>query len=214
MTDERMGLIRQARQASMAEHARMMLESREATFRKSLPALVADARFSHFQARDAADIQNLACASEWAKDCAAGAQRGLLLVGPNGTGKTWLLAAIGRYLLPTERPAVFVSAPDLWADVKHTYGSSEGESERQLLANYKTAHVLLLDELGAGNITEPYRACIADLLCYRANNGLATVVATNLSPNKLADATDGRAADRLAAFKVLPILGKSRRANA
>lgn len=206
-----MDAIRLARAESMREHTRMMLMGREAVFRKSLPLLVADVRLSEFHARNTADAAVRDKAREWVKACIAGSPNGLLLVGPNGTGKTWLLAAIGRALLPTERPAVFVSAPDLWADVKHTYGSHEGESERQLLANYKCAPVLLLDELGAGNITEPYRACMADLLCYRANNGHPTVIATNLAPNKIADVTDSRAGDRLSGFVVLPVLGASRR---
>ncbi len=209
-----MDLIRQAREQSMQSHAEAMLKARKDGYRNGLPRLVIDARLSQFEARNKADQAVLAAARQWLEACVDGSPNNLVLIGPNGTGKTWLMVAMGWALLPSTRPAVYVSAPDLWADVKHSYGDNSAADELQILSRYVSAPVLLLDEVGAGHVTEAYRACIAGLICKRANAGLPTVAASNLSADKWADALDGRAADRLAGGIVLPVLGASRRGAA
>lgn len=194
----------------MQEHRQGVLAHRETSYRASLPRTVVDARLSRFKPRDAADEAALAKAREWVAGVIAGKAENLSLVGPPGTGKTWLMAAIGWALLPTECAATYIRAPAAWSAVKATY-DGQGESERTLMSRWITAKVLLLDEIGAGNVTEPYRACIAEIIGQRTDEGLPTVAASNLAPKQWAQVLDDRAADRMGGGITIALLGNSRR---
>ena len=208
-----MELIQRARVVSMQEHLAGIMAHRESAYRASLPRTVVDARLKRFEPRNAADAAVLARTRDWLTGLMAGKADNLSLVGPPGTGKTWLMSAIGWALLPTEHAATYLRAPSAWAAVKATY-DGQGESERALMSRWITAKVLLLDEIGAGNVTEPYRACIAEIICRRTDEGLPTVAASNLALADWPKALDDRAADRMAGGTTIALLGASRRGAA
>jgi DNA replication protein DnaC len=86
---------------------------------------------------------------------AEGGDRGLLLIGMPGVGKTHLAVAILKKCI-SDRAAhgLFYTTSDLMALLRSTYTSDEKATESQVLRTMTAADVLVLDDLGRERATE------------------------------------------------------------
>jgi DNA replication protein DnaC len=86
---------------------------------------------------------------------AEGGDRGLLLIGMPGVGKTHLAVAILKKCI-SDRAAygLFYTTSDLMALLRSTYTSEEKATESKVLRTMTTADVLVLDDLGRERATE------------------------------------------------------------
>jgi len=107
-------------------------------------------------------------------------EKGLLLMGPVGSGKTHLAVAALSQIISEKRPPVrgrFVDFTSLVLEIQMTFDGSG--SSRDILRPLIGADLLVLDELGAGKTT-PW---VMDLLYYLVNTryqqGRTTVFTTN-----------------------------------
>jgi DNA replication protein DnaC len=83
------------------------------------------------------------------------ADRGLLLMGMPGVGKTHLAVAIlKKCIVDRAAQGLFYTTSDLLALLRSTYTGEEKATESQVLRAITTADVLVLDELGRERATE------------------------------------------------------------
>lgn len=122
----------------------------------------------------------------------------LLLCGPAGTGKSHMAAAITRACIEIGRPITFRRAADLFQAIRQTY--DQGFTEEGVLGEYAKARLLVLDDLGAGALTDFERRYTLEVLDRRPNALLPTIVTTNWTLPQIRGA-DGRT-HRIAAFEL------------
>jgi DNA replication protein DnaC len=119
--------------------------------------------------------------------------RGLILLGPTRSGKTWEAASIARILLVKYRvPVQFVEAPEMMAALRP---NAEGASD---IGQFMAAPVLIIDDLGAERTTEWTAEQLFRLAHYRDVHCLPTIFTTNLEGAQLRERYSDRVINRLA----------------
>jgi len=103
----------------------------------------------------------------------------LLLRGGYGCGKTHLAAAIANECIARGQPVLFVNVPDLLDHLRATFGPESEVSFDQRFNEVRDAPVLILDDLGTQNTTPWAQEKLYQILNYRYNAQLPTVVTTN-----------------------------------
>jgi len=130
----------------------------------------------------------LGAVSRWLAGYQPGSERGLVLYGEVGRGKTHLLVAMLRELVLVRGiPSRFVEFSHLLADLKAGFDAGRGAAA--LLDPLVAVEVLAIDELGKGRHTD-FEAMVVDELVSRRYNAMRPLLATT---NFLPHAGTGRA---------------------
>ena len=103
----------------------------------------------------------------------------LVLVGGYGCGKTHLAAAIANERLDRGEPVVFVVVPDLLDHLRATFNPANPVTYDERFEQIKNAPLLILDDLGTQASTPWAQEKLFQLLNYRYNAQLPTVITTN-----------------------------------
>ena len=107
--------------------------------------------------------------------------RGLLFMGPVGTGKTHLSAATLRGLIEKGIPCLFYEFGALLKEIQNSYNAVSQTSELKVLAPVYETEVLVLDELGAVKPTDWVRDTMMQIINARYNDRRLTIFTTNYS---------------------------------
>lgn len=147
----------------------------------SLP-LVRDMTFANFNFRptgpdlpDAA-ARKLQHAFQRARDYAQQPEGWLVLLGDTGCGKTHLAAAIAHYQREAGRPQVFVVVPDLLERLRADVHSGRERQGPESIDRVRTAEFLVLDDIGVHSATPWAQEKLFQILNYRYNAKLPTVI--------------------------------------
>jgi len=110
----------------------------------------------------------------------AGSNKGFILSGPVGTGKTHLLAAtLSHLVLEVGVEARYVEISLLYATIRR--GFQEGKSGGEIIGPLSEVDVLAIDELGKGRGSPFEMETLDELIARRYNAGRTTLFATNYS---------------------------------
>jgi len=122
---------------------------------------------------------NLRKAYEKALSYAQQPQGWLILKGSYGCGKTHLAAAIANYQVQRGQPVLFVVVPDLLDHLRAAFAPGSAITFDKRFEAVRTAPLLILDDLGAHSSTPWAQEKLYQILNYRYNAQLPTVISTN-----------------------------------
>ena len=103
----------------------------------------------------------------------------LVLMGSYGSGKTHLAASIGNYRRAMGEEPIFVVVPDLLDHLRATFSPTSSTSYDRRFEEVRSAPLLILDDLGTQSATPWAREKLYQLLNYRYNAKLPTVITTS-----------------------------------
>jgi len=109
----------------------------------------------------------------------------LVLQGVNGCGKTHLAAAIVNYRYQANQPALFVVVPEFLDHLRYTFSPESKVSYDQLFEKVKTAPLLVLDDFGEQSTTPWAQEKLYQVLNYRYNAQLPTLITTVCSLDEI-----------------------------
>lgn len=128
----------------------------------------------------------------------------LVFVGSYGCGKTHLAAAIANRLVERGHQVLFVVVPDLLDHLRATFGPNSPVSYDRRFDEVRNAPVLILDDLGTQSSTAWAQEKLFQILNYRYNARLPTVVTTNQNLEEIDLRIRSRLADLdLAILKII-----------
>ena len=122
---------------------------------------------------------NLRWAYEESCRFAQNPQGWLVLRGGYGCGKTHLAAAIANSCIERGIPAMFSTVPDLLDHLRATFAPSSTLLYDEKFEEVRTAPVLILDDLGTESSTAWAQEKLFQIVNYRYNAQLPTVITTN-----------------------------------
>ena len=109
----------------------------------------------------------------------------IVFTGPNGSGKTHLAAAIANRCIDNDRTAFFVHVPDLLDHLRSSFGPNSDMLYTDLFEQVKTTPLLILDGLASQRATPWAEEKLQQIINYRFNGQLPTVITTAGDPEQL-----------------------------
>ena len=140
---------------------------------------------------------NMDAAYRLAFDFAKNPEGWLVFMGETGCGKTHLAAAIVNYRYEMGKPALFVVVPDFLDHLRSAFSPESKVSYDQLFESVKTAPLLVLDDFGEQSTNPWVKEKLYQLINYRYNSRLPTVITTRLSLDEIMSEVDGSISSRL-----------------
>ncbi len=163
--------------------------------------LVSDHTFGNFSLREneklePEDQKNLEKAFRLAQEFAEKPGGWLVFTGGFGSGKTHLAAAIGNYRNAFGEEVIFQVVPDLLDHLRATFSPNSHISYDYLFDLVKTTRLLILDDLGTQNATPWAKEKLFQILNYRYEARLPTVITTSNKIEELDPRITSRMLDR------------------
>lgn len=110
--------------------------------------------------------------------------KGVYLYGGVGCGKTYLASIIAQERLKAGKHVVLGNVPLLLGKIKETFDDPKLSSER-VIQRYCNTSLLILDDMGAGQLTEWNMGVLYQIIDERYNSERATLVTSNYSLDEL-----------------------------
>jgi DNA replication protein DnaC len=139
-------------------------------------------------------------AQGFVRDYPGATEKGLLLMGPSGVGKTHLAVAALKDLIQRGHGGLFCDYRELLKEIQASYNPASQTTEMGILEPIRTVEILVLDDLGASKPSDWVRDVVGIVLNARYNERRTTIITTNYVDNP---ASEGEAT-RLPTGKFMP----------
>jgi DNA replication protein DnaC len=140
---------------------------------------------------------NMDAAYRLAFDFAKNPEGWLVFMGETGCGKTHLASAIVNYRYEMGKPALFIVVPDFLDHLRSAFNPDSKVSYDQLFESVKTAPLLVMDDFGEQSTNPWVKEKLYQLINYRYNSRLPTVITTRLSLDEIKEEVDSSISSRL-----------------
>jgi DNA replication protein DnaC len=150
---------------------------------------------------------NMDAAYRLAFDFAKNPEGWLVFMGETGCGKTHLAASIVNYRYELGKPSLFVVVPDFLDHLRSAFNPESKVSYDELFESVKTAPLLVLDDFGEQSTNPWVKEKLYQLINYRYNSRLPTVITTRLSLDEIMAEVDPSISSRLVDRKISVTFG-------
>jgi DNA replication protein DnaC len=113
------------------------------------------------------------------KDYPGANEKGLLLMGPSGVGKTHLAVAALKDLIRRGHAGLFCDYRELLKEIQASYNPASESTEMGILEPIRTVEILILDDLGASKPSDWVRDIVGIVVNARYNEKRTTIITTN-----------------------------------
>ena len=135
-------------------------------------------------------------AKEYAQNPDIGERLWLTLAGDTGTGKTHLAVAIAVEQLKMDRPVFYISVPELLDYLRAAYSPDSRVPYDRRFEKIRTSSLLILDGLGREQSSPWAMDKLRQIISYRHDDRLPTIVTTQLGMNELDPVISSRIQDK------------------
>jgi DNA replication protein DnaC len=118
-------------------------------------------------------------ATGFAQNYPGASEKGLLLMGPSGVGKTHLAVAALKELLRRGHQGIFCDYRELLKEIQASYNPQSESTEMKILEPMRNTEILILDDLGASKPSAWVLDIIGLVLNARYNERRVTILTTN-----------------------------------
>ena len=144
-----------------------------------IPARYAQASLESFDNTTGNCPEIVEVLKKWVREFKPIGSKGIVLSGPVGVGKTFLLASLAKVLAFRTFSVKFVDFFQLLSEIRAGYAG--GQSESDLLQPLIRADVLIIDELGKGRNNDFELTVLDQLVMGRYNQKKTIIASTNYS---------------------------------
>ncbi len=120
----------------------------------------------------------------------------LILMGVHGCGKTHLAAAVANERLERGLQTLFIVTPDLLDALRSSFGGEGSAAYDKVFYEVRATPFLILDDFGAQSATPWSKEKLYQILNYRYNAQLPTLITTNQRLDDLDPALQSRMSDQ------------------
>ena len=152
--------------------------------------------FSEWHTEGPEQHHALDIAKAFAANVINGGSGNLIICGSVGTGKTLLASAICEAVI-AKKTCRMIRVIDLVRKIKETWARGSDISEQQVIDQFASVDLLVLDEVGIQFGTDTEKLFMFDVIDLRYQRNLPTVLISNLAVEDIANAVGSRVVDRL-----------------